>query len=126
MRLFLILRRQNPLVTGIAAIALIFVLWSGYTIAATRWPWIFDWGEVRQANKVIASVNSFQSRYGRLRDTLADMGLEGSESGPIYYRKTSDRTYIVWFGTVLGESATYESPRNNGIEVVVGTSPVTL
>jgi hypothetical protein len=37
------------------------------------------------------------------------MGLEDSESGPVYYQKTTDSTYIVWFGTVLGESATYKS-----------------
>jgi hypothetical protein len=109
MRPLSILRRQNPFVLGVAAVALALMLWVGYMMAATRWPWIFDWGDIRQANKVIASVNSFQSRNGRLPNTLADMGLEDSESGPVYYRKTSDRTYIVWFGTVLGESATYES-----------------
>ena len=112
MRPVSILGRQNPFVLGIAAVVLALVLWLGYTMAATRWPWIFDWNEVRQANKVIASVNSFQSRYGRLPDTLADMGLEDSESGPVYYQKTTDSTYIVWFGTVLGESATYESSTN--------------
>lgn len=82
------------------------VLWVGYTMTATRWPWIFDWSEVRQANKVIASVNSFKSYHDRLPDTLADVGLEDSESGPVYYQKSSDSTYIVWFGTGLGESAT--------------------
>jgi|SRR5215472_1124934 len=109
MRLLSILRRQNRFVLGIAAIALAFVLWIGYMRAATQWPWIFDRSKVRQATKVIAAVNSFQSRYGRLPDTLTDIGLEDSESGPAYYKKTSDSEYIVWFGTVLGESATYES-----------------
>ena len=37
------------------------------------------------------------------------IGMEDSESGPVYYQKTSDSTYIVWFPTILGESATYES-----------------
>ena len=78
-------------------------------MASTRWPWIFYRSEVRQANELIASVNSFQSRYGRLPNSLTDMGLDNSESGPIYYRKTSNSTYIVWFGTMLGESSTYES-----------------
>ena len=109
MRPLSIRRRHNPFVLGIAAVALALVLWVGYMMVATEWPWIFDWSEVRQANKVIASVNSFQSHYGRLPNTLADMGLEDSESGPVYYQKTSDSTYIVWFGTVLGESAKYES-----------------
>ena len=101
--------KQNPFVLGITIFALAFVLWVGYVIAAPRWPWVFYWSKVREANKVIAAVDSFQSRYGRLPDTLADTGLKDSESGPVYYRKTSDSTYIVWFGTEIGESATYES-----------------
>lgn len=101
--------RQHPFVRGIAALGVVFVLWVGYEMAATRWPWVFCWLEVRQANKVIAAVDSFQSRHGQLPNTLADMGLPDSEAGPVYYRKTSESTYIVWFGTVLGESATYES-----------------
>jgi hypothetical protein len=109
MKLVSTLRKQNPFILGIMAFALAFVLWFGYQMAAPRWPWVFYWSEARQANKVIAAVDSFQSHYGRLPDTLADIGLEDSESGPVHYRKTSDGTYIVWFGTVLGESATYES-----------------
>jgi len=103
------LRKQNPFVLGIAAFALAFVLWGGYIMAAPRWPWVFYWSEARQADKVIAAVDSYRSRYGRLPNNLADIGLEDSESGPVYYQKTSDSTYIVWFGTRLGESATYES-----------------
>ena len=102
-------RRPNPLVLGIVAVALALVLWVGYMMAAPRWPWVFYWSEARKANKVIAAVDAFQSRYGRLPDTLAQIGMEDSESGPVYYQKTSDSTYIVWFGTVLGESAMYES-----------------
>ena len=109
MNLVSTLRRQNPFVLGIAALTIVFVLWVDYEMAAPRWPWVLYSSEAGQANKVIAAVNSFQSRYGRLPNTLVDIGMEGFESGPIYYQKTSDTTYIVWFGTVLGESATYES-----------------
>ena len=106
------LRKQNPFVLGIVSLAILLVLWLGYEVAAPRWPWVFYWSKARQANKVIAAVNSFQSHYGRIPSALADLGLEDSESGPVYYQKTSDTTYIVWFGTVLGESATYESATN--------------
>jgi hypothetical protein len=109
MRLVSTLRKQKLFVLAIVVFALAFVLWVGYEMAAPRWPWVFYWSEARQANKVIAAVDSFQSRYGRLPNTLADIGLEASESGPVHYQKTSDSIYIVWFGTVLGESATYES-----------------
>jgi len=92
MKLVSTLRKQNPFVLGVTALALAFVLWVGYEMAAPRWPWVFYWSKARQANKVIAAVNSFQSRYGRLPNTLADIGLEDSESGPGYYQKTSDST----------------------------------
>ena len=106
---FISIRRRNPFVLGIIAVALCLVLWIGYERAEAQWPWVFYWSEVRQANIVIAAVNSFQARYGRLPNNLAEVGLEDSETGPIYYDQTSDGTYIVWFGTTLGESAMYES-----------------
>ena len=105
MKLVSTIGKQSPLFLGIPALALAFVLWVGYEMAAPRWPWVFCWSEVRQANKVVAAVNSFQSRHGRLPDTLADMGMEDCESGLVYYEQMSDSTFIVWFGTVLGESA---------------------
>ena len=108
MDLISILRRKNPFLVGIAAVVLVLVLWAAYAVAATRWPWVFDRGEVRRANKVIAAVNSLLAQHGRLPEALPEAGIV-SDSFDVYYRKTSDSTYIVWFGTVLGESATYES-----------------
>jgi len=40
---------------------------------------------------------------------LSDAGIAESESPRVFYRKDSDAEYILWFGTTLGESATYES-----------------
>jgi hypothetical protein len=84
-------------------------LWVAYGVAATRWPWVFDWREMRQANRVITAVDSFQVRSGRLPETLPETGIDMSRVPDVFYRKTTDGEYIVWFGTVLGESATYES-----------------
>jgi len=107
------LRKRHPFVRGVAVLAVILAIWVAYQMAAPRWPWVFYRSKARAANKVIAAVNSFQSRNGRLPNSLADVGLEDFELGPVYYRKTSDRTYVVWFGTVIGESATYESATNH-------------
>jgi hypothetical protein len=109
MKFNLSLARKHPVFVGITSLFLCFILWIAYAIAATRWPWVFDWGEVRRANKVIAAVNSYQAEHGRLPETLTEVGIEDPDSLDVFYRKTSDGTYIVWFGTVLGESATYES-----------------
>jgi hypothetical protein len=35
--------------------------------------------------------------------------MKETENGPIYYKKESDTEYVVWFGTQLGESVTYDS-----------------
>jgi 3-mercaptopyruvate sulfurtransferase SseA len=64
---------------------------------------------MKRANLVIAAVNSFQSRTGGLPNNLDATGIKDSQSLGVYCQKTSDSSYIVWFGTVLGESAIYES-----------------
>ena len=101
--------RRHPVLVGVAAVFLCLALWIAYAVAATRWPWVVDWAEVRRANKVIAAVNSYQAKNGRLPESLSEVGIEDPDSLDVYYRKTSDSTYVVWFGTVLGESAAYES-----------------
>jgi len=103
------LRKRSFFVLGCGALGLALALWVGYAVAATRWPWVLDREKVREANRIILAVESFQSRTGRLPETLADAGVGNPESLEVFYRKESDSTYIVWFGTVLGESATYES-----------------
>ena len=84
-------------------------LWVAHSVAATRWPWVFYWSEVRQAKKVIAAVNTFQVRTGHLPETLSETGLADSSVPDVFYQKNGEGEYIVWFGTVLGESAIYES-----------------
>jgi len=105
--------RNHPVLTGAVAVFLCLVLWVAYAIAATRWPWVFDWEEIRRANKVIAAVNSYQVQHGRLPESLSDVGIQDSDALGVYYRRESSGTYIVWFGTVLGESATYDSSTKN-------------
>jgi hypothetical protein len=100
--------RKHPILLGIATVSLCLVLFIAYEMAATRWPWVFYWSEVTEANKIISAVDSFQAKHNYLPETLNEAGIDESDSGP-YYMKSADNTYIIWFGTTLGESATYES-----------------
>ena len=64
-----------------------------------------------EANQIIVKLENFKKENNRLPDSLSGIGIEEKEEGPIYYRKTGDATYKIWFGTSLGESVTYDSEK---------------
>ncbi len=66
-------------------------------------------GKIKQGNEVVAKVEKFRNEKGTLPNSLSEIGIEETESGPIYYKKESESKYIVWFGKKLGESETYDS-----------------
>lgn len=66
-------------------------------------------GKMKQGNELVSKIEKFKSEKGRLPESLSEIGIVETESGPIYYKKESDSKYIVWFGTSLGESMTYDS-----------------
>ena len=68
------------------------------------------WGwEIHQANALVVKIKAFHHRQGKLPTSLRDVGMRDSEEGPFYYQKCSDTRFLVWFGTSLGESMTYDS-----------------
>lgn len=62
-----------------------------------------------KAKRIVDKVEEFKKTNKRLPDTLADLGIQETKIGSIYYEKLSKDHYIVWYGTVLGESTTYDS-----------------
>jgi hypothetical protein len=58
---------------------------------------------------VIEKVEAFKTKNSKLPESLSDLSLTDTEQGPLYYRKTSDSSYEIWFGAELGESVTYKS-----------------
>ncbi|MCU1289256.1 MAG: hypothetical protein JWN60_1485 [Acidobacteria bacterium] len=58
---------------------------------------------------VAAKIEIFRNKNGKLPNSLTEIGIEESESGPIYYEKQSESKYILWFGKELGETVTYDS-----------------
>ena len=62
-----------------------------------------------EAIRVVNKVEGYQKKNSRLPDSLRDIGLKENESGPVYYKKNDDRSYMVWYGLSLGESEVYDS-----------------
>lgn len=68
------------------------------------------WGPSKRAasNIAISKIEEFRKVKGRLPDSLSEAGAPDDESCPCYC-KTGDNSYLVWYGTTLGESDTYDS-----------------
>ena len=62
-----------------------------------------------EANKLIFKIEEYYDKNNKYPDSLADLGIVATEAGPFYYEKKSETEYIIWFGTALGESETYDS-----------------
>jgi hypothetical protein len=65
--------------------------------------------KIHRANRLIHQVESFQSAQGHLPATIEEMGKPVVDRDRYFYQKCSESRYIVWFGTTLGESMTYDS-----------------
>ena len=68
------------------------------------------WGPSKRdaTNNAISKIEAFRKLTGRLPDSLSEAGAQDDESCPCYC-KTGDDSYLVWYGTTLGESDTYDS-----------------
>jgi|SRR6516225_9342542 hypothetical protein len=62
----------------------------------------------RASNEIVARVEQFKKATGRLPNALSDIGVKETENCPCYC-KTSNDSYVVWYGTTLGESDTFDS-----------------
>jgi hypothetical protein len=59
--------------------------------------------------KLSQELRSSKQERGRLPNSLEELGVKSDESGPVFYEKKSESRYVVWYGTSLGESTTYDS-----------------
>jgi hypothetical protein len=57
---------------------------------------------------IVAKVEQFRKSTGHLPNTLADIAIRENERCPCYCT-TGEDSYIVWYGTTLGESDAYDS-----------------
>lgn len=61
------------------------------------------------AEMLIEKVEEFEEKHKRLPKSVSELGLIEKEDSPAYYQKTSDSTYIIWYGLSLGASNIYHS-----------------
>jgi hypothetical protein len=66
---------------------------------------------IRKGDDLVAAIEAFRAKNQRLPISLAELGIRETEEGPLYYKRTNASDYIVWFGTSLGDSCTYDSAR---------------
>jgi hypothetical protein len=69
---------------------------------------LFHWRDFRTGNEIISRVEAFRKSHGYLPESLEDVGVTDPDL-KVFYRKTGENEYLVWFGTTLGESETYNS-----------------
>ncbi len=65
--------------------------------------------KIAKGKEVVAKIEKFRNEKGRLPNSLSEVGIAETESGPIYYEKKNESKYILWFGKELGESVVYDS-----------------
>ncbi len=65
--------------------------------------------KIEKGNEIAAKIEKFRNEKGKLPESLSEVGIAETESGPIYYKKESETKYILWFGKELGESMIYDS-----------------
>ena len=68
---------------------------------------IFHWQDFRKGKAIATRIEAYRSAHGRLPDTLGEPGMNDDDR--IFYRKEENNDYVIWFGTTLGESETYDS-----------------
>jgi hypothetical protein len=62
----------------------------------------------KAGDAVVTRIEEFQRAKGRLPDSLEEIGVEPAGLSCPCYCKTKTG-YIVWYGTTLGHSVTYDS-----------------
>jgi len=94
------------------ALIICFILAGGYAAYFLFAPASIRYSsEIRRGNRIAREIDRFRARKGHLPLSLTEIGKLESESGPFYYERCGESRYIVWFGTTLGESMTYDSAK---------------
>lgn len=61
------------------------------------------------AQELVTRVEDYKQENKKLPVSVEELGLEDVENTMAFNEKTSDSTYIIWYGTSLGSSLVYRS-----------------
>jgi len=64
---------------------------------------------INKRNKIVAKLEKYKKEQNKIPNSLNQIGIKKTEEGPLYYQKIDSTSYIISFGTSLGESTTYYS-----------------
>lgn len=60
---------------------------------------------IRQAGPIHSALEDYHAQHGTYPESLSAAKI--SEPNELYYQREPDGSYLLWFGTTLGESTTY-------------------
>lgn len=63
---------------------------------------------MRQSVPIHEALKAYHQKHRSYPEALDQIGIPSREEGPIYYQREGG-SYLLWFGTRLGESQTYRS-----------------
>tara|TARA_B110000967_G_C18854395_1_gene546349 strand:+ start:1522 stop:1833 length:312 start_codon:yes stop_codon:yes gene_type:complete len=67
---------------------------------------------MKRGDLLIEKVEEFRYKNNRLPVSLNELEIEENIEGPLFYEKLdSTENYLIWYGTILGESVTYDSSK---------------
>ncbi|HEY2858730.1 MAG TPA: hypothetical protein VGJ21_09970 [Terracidiphilus sp.] len=100
------------------AISIAFVLAAGFVVYFLFAPdsWLYS-RRIALGNRDAFKIDAYRQRTGRVPARLEDLGVDVSEDGPICYERCSDTRYILWFGTTLGESMSFDSAKRTWVSL---------
>ena len=66
-------------------------------------------GEIKHGNEIVRSIDAFRKREGKLPASLSEVGISDQDQDRYFFQSCTNGRYIVWFGTRLGKSMSYDS-----------------
>jgi hypothetical protein len=83
------------------------------------------WWDIHVGKRLILRVESFRQQHDHLPRSLGEVDAIDVDENKYFYEKCSDSHYIIWFGTELGESMTYDSDSRSWTSINIGCRSAT-
>lgn len=93
---------KNTIKALIIALSIIFTI-----IASLRFA--NEYSYKNRGSELIEQIETFRNNYGRLPNTITEMGLQEPMNDGPYYRKENSKHYIIFFNIGFDETIIYSS-----------------
>jgi hypothetical protein len=65
--------------------------------------------EIKRGNRLVLEIQEYRHGNGHLPASIEELPVGHTDDRRLYYERCAEGHFIVWFGTTLGESMTYDS-----------------